>query len=551
MNNRRGLSDIVTTIIIIALSLVAIAVVWVVFQNLIASNSGQIASSENFMQLKLKVESVSNDSGKLFVLLKRDVGQGNFNAIKFVIYYKNKSSENFIKNGSFDELGVKGFLLNNSGDIGSISSVEVYPTIINDAGKPIVSTIYVAYEVNGFLNENNNIAGPTSCSPNKKTISTAWVNISCLLTNFMNQTRNTTTYDENNCGDLNSTVIEYQNSLPCVYSEPKVFGAIFKNNLIFSNPALYNLSYVESLSSNSFFVELAPNRTMSEGELNLFVSTKTLQEWISIANCLFASSLLIPADQLNDYYLVESITNSAWRNMSGLNYVTSAYIQSVPKGQSPSTSCSVAGCWYGGVCGVSKLSILSGPYSNTVKAGCYLSLNKPSWFLSKPVYYPDYQYPDQDYEENYMPYEWWDEGYIPDWNDWENINWSKYHSISYTSSLYPNRQSAYDYDGNIIHPERLPVVNKELSCNFYLVEHVAQAGGLTSASVGNPGTWTGGSWSCNNYGNFRYGHPLVCCSILQTFTNVDAANTAMSLYVPRTAVAEHCPGDSGTDSYSW
>lgn len=150
--SKKGLSDVVTTVIIIALSLVAVAVVWVVVQNLISSNTGEIQSSENFLRLKLNIESVSNNSGKLFVLVKRDVGQGNFNAMKFVVVYKNKSSESFIKTGSVDELGVKGFLLNNSGDVGSVANIEAYPALIDDAGKPTVSTIYASYKLSGTIN---------------------------------------------------------------------------------------------------------------------------------------------------------------------------------------------------------------------------------------------------------------------------------------------------------------------------------------------------------------------------------------------------------------
>ena len=265
MNSKRGLSDVVTTVIIIALALVAIAVVWVVVQNLISSNSSQIQSSENFLKLKMNIESVQNNSGKLFVLVKRDVGDGNFNAMKFVVIYQNQSSESFVQSASIDQLGLKGFLLNTSGSIEAVSKVEAYPTLIDSTGKQIVSTIYSSFEVNGAIN-NANIPSQPSCIPNcsGKTcgsdgcigtcgscnstqtcsnsqctnniqvcqnnlthISTPWVNVSCLSNNLMNQTRNTINYDSNSCGNYsNNTVVEYQNVSPCVYIRGPTNGLV-------------------------------------------------------------------------------------------------------------------------------------------------------------------------------------------------------------------------------------------------------------------------------------------------------------------------------------
>ena len=263
--NKRGLSDVVTTVIIIALALVAVAVVWVVVQNLISSNSSQIQSSENFLKLKMNIESVQNNSGKLFVLVKRDVGDGNFNAMKFVVIYQNQSSESFVQSASIDQLGLKGFLLNTSGSIDAVSKVEAYPTLIDSTGKQIVSTIYSSFEVNGAIN-NANIPSQPSCIPNcsGKTcgsdgcigtcgscnstqtcsnsqctnniqvcqnnlthISTPWVNVSCLSNNLMNQTRNTINYDSNSCGNYsNNTVVEYQNVSPCVYIRGPTNGLV-------------------------------------------------------------------------------------------------------------------------------------------------------------------------------------------------------------------------------------------------------------------------------------------------------------------------------------
>jgi C1A family cysteine protease len=57
------------------------------------------------------------------------------------------------------------------------------------------------------------------CTPNLFNITSAWTNISCLSNDKMNQSRNITQYDSNNCGTIaNKSFIEYKASLDCDYS---------------------------------------------------------------------------------------------------------------------------------------------------------------------------------------------------------------------------------------------------------------------------------------------------------------------------------------------
>ena len=248
--NKRGLSDVVTTVIIIALALVAVAVVWVVVQNLISSNSSQIQSSENFLKLKMNIESVQNNSGKLFVLVKRDVGDGNFNAMKFVVIYQNQSSESFVQSASIDQLGLKGFLLNTSGSIEAVSKVEAYPTLIDSTGKQIVSTIYSSFEVNGAIKSvtctpscTNKACGDDGCGGSctntcnstqtcsgyscitagcvtnlVNTSWSAWVNqTACQIDNTIIQNRSLVEYETTSCGFTNRTIWASQ-TISCVYN---------------------------------------------------------------------------------------------------------------------------------------------------------------------------------------------------------------------------------------------------------------------------------------------------------------------------------------------
>ncbi len=159
--NKRGLSDVVTTVIIVALAIVAIAVVWVAIQNLILNNTESITSSAYFLKLNYKFESAKNDSGNLFVVVKRNGGDGNFNAMKFTVIYKNSSSESFIENGSFGILETKGYSLPISGQFSDLSKIEGYPAVISDSGKLTVSSMHFDYNLAGFDFEKNEVINLT------------------------------------------------------------------------------------------------------------------------------------------------------------------------------------------------------------------------------------------------------------------------------------------------------------------------------------------------------------------------------------------------------
>ena len=88
MENKKGLSDVVTTVIIIALSLVAIAVVWVVVNNLITSNAGTITGQSNCLKTNLEIASVSVNAvtNVSTIVIKRISGDDAFDGILVNVY---------------------------------------------------------------------------------------------------------------------------------------------------------------------------------------------------------------------------------------------------------------------------------------------------------------------------------------------------------------------------------------------------------------------------------------------------------------------------------
>ena len=84
---------------------------------------------------------------------------------------------------------------------------------INFCGE-IGNTTYIEYRATEFCD---------FCTPNMTNISTDWVNISCLVNDTMNQTRNTTQYDINFCGEVaNTSFIEYRDTEYCDYCTPNL-----------------------------------------------------------------------------------------------------------------------------------------------------------------------------------------------------------------------------------------------------------------------------------------------------------------------------------------
>lgn len=88
MNTKKGLSDVVTTVIIIALSLVAIAVVWVVVQGLITSNTDSTKTQSACLNNDFVVESISTNptTNAVNVVVKRTRGEDVFDGVRVNVY---------------------------------------------------------------------------------------------------------------------------------------------------------------------------------------------------------------------------------------------------------------------------------------------------------------------------------------------------------------------------------------------------------------------------------------------------------------------------------
>jgi len=82
---KRGLSEVVTTLILVLLVLVAIAIVWVVISNLIRDKGDDIGASTFEVSMAVKTVEPSSTSGNVLVRVERNVGEGNLQGINIIM----------------------------------------------------------------------------------------------------------------------------------------------------------------------------------------------------------------------------------------------------------------------------------------------------------------------------------------------------------------------------------------------------------------------------------------------------------------------------------
>ena len=133
--NKKGLSDIVVTLIIIVLSLVAIGVVWVVVSNILKSGTQQASFQFGTLFLDLKIDKVLVDSsGNYQVTVSRGAGQGELTGVDFV-FSDGTNSQVVKESTSIQELGSQTFTFSPSdlGQVSIVKEIDIAP-VLNSGG---------------------------------------------------------------------------------------------------------------------------------------------------------------------------------------------------------------------------------------------------------------------------------------------------------------------------------------------------------------------------------------------------------------------------------
>ena len=149
--NKRGLSTVVTTLIIILLVFVAIGIVWVVVRNVISQGVEQISLGKFTIDLKIKNVDIDNSSNNVTLTVKRNPGIGEITGIKF-IFSDGAESETITEDINLKELASKrfDFHLNNL-NVDKLKKISIVPIFKSKSGKEIMGEIVDVYESKGGI----------------------------------------------------------------------------------------------------------------------------------------------------------------------------------------------------------------------------------------------------------------------------------------------------------------------------------------------------------------------------------------------------------------
>jgi len=162
---KKGLSTIIVTLILILLSLVSIGVFWVVVNNLIQGNTENIGLDKLTVSTEILAVGVDNLSNNLTMSIKRNVGAGNMVGMKFV-FYNDSDTEIVTENFQLEQLGERQFVFHLSMNISTLSTISIVPIFGSSNGEENVGNVADSYNVKtGKRIETPTTEPPAGCTP--------------------------------------------------------------------------------------------------------------------------------------------------------------------------------------------------------------------------------------------------------------------------------------------------------------------------------------------------------------------------------------------------
>jgi len=146
MKNKKGLSQIVSTLIFLILVLVAVAIIWGIVKTVIKNNAEKVSLDTITLDLTIESVNIMNDTG-VIVNVERHKGKGDFKGIKF-IFDNGEASEIIQVNYALKELEQRDFIFNlqilNASELETVSIAPVFETA---SGKEITGNIQDVFRI--------------------------------------------------------------------------------------------------------------------------------------------------------------------------------------------------------------------------------------------------------------------------------------------------------------------------------------------------------------------------------------------------------------------
>src|SRR3989338_3622929 len=135
LEKKKAQANIITIVLIILISIVAVSIIWVVVSSLITRESEKIGAGHLTIGLEVK-EVILFATGASKITVKRDASEGKIDSLKFVFYDDNGETRVQTKEENLPEqLETKTYYFSPNPEIGKIKSVSVVPIVKNNLGR--------------------------------------------------------------------------------------------------------------------------------------------------------------------------------------------------------------------------------------------------------------------------------------------------------------------------------------------------------------------------------------------------------------------------------
>lgn len=177
---KRGLSSVVTTVIIIAITIVAILIVWGVVRSIMDTSTRQISLARITVDVQTDSANVNFTSGIATVRVTRNTGSGNVTGIKIMVD-DGKTVEVFDRRFTmFNEGSSKTFTINLSESseliLYDVEKISVAPIILLESGDEIIGLQSKPITgLNAKLNRTSTVGGDDQCSSDLMCGADNWV----------------------------------------------------------------------------------------------------------------------------------------------------------------------------------------------------------------------------------------------------------------------------------------------------------------------------------------------------------------------------------------
>ncbi len=178
--NRRGLSTIIVTLILIVISLVAVAIFWVVVRNLLQTGTEGIGLGRYTLSGNIKNVNLDNSTNNVSLTVERNPGQGEINGIEF-IFSDGTDSEVVKETASMKELESRKFYFHLTKlNVSNLKSISI-AFLIKENDKETLGDVVDKYNVGeggGGGGTSGGACSSTTCSALGYECG-AWSNGSC------------------------------------------------------------------------------------------------------------------------------------------------------------------------------------------------------------------------------------------------------------------------------------------------------------------------------------------------------------------------------------